>query len=254
MTKIQEYRKQLRRIENWEPFLLKHSGLPGPRGNIELAQAAAEEGQPKLFEQYRSYTATIAPVNSQQEFLAFCGVLGLGRLISEGTRVDLKLLRKYASDTRWRIREAVAMALQRVGGKNLSLLIEEMRIWSKGNLYERRAAAAALCEPKLLNDVKQVEEILEILDGITSSILQIKDRKSDGFLCLRKGLAYCWSVAVAALPAIGKSYMETWFGHADKDIRWIMKENLKKKRLERVDPNWVGKWKLELSTNPGDWT
>jgi hypothetical protein len=28
----------------------------------------------------------------------------------------------------------------------------------------------------------------------------------------------------------------------DKDIRWIMQENLKKKRLERVDAIWVKRW------------
>jgi hypothetical protein len=33
--------------------------------------------------------------------------------------------------------------------------------------------------------------------------------------------------------------MENWFSHDDKDVRWIMKENLKKKRLARLDAEWV---------------
>jgi hypothetical protein len=42
------------------------------------------------------------------------------------------------------------MALQRVGAADMRALVREMRIWSEGNHYERRAAAAALCEPVLL--------------------------------------------------------------------------------------------------------
>jgi hypothetical protein len=33
--------------------------------------------------------------------------------------------------------------------------------------------------------------------------------------------------------------MEKWYGSADKDVRWVMRENLKKKRLERMDEAWV---------------
>jgi len=61
---------------------------------------------------------------------------------------------------------------------------------------------------------------------------------------LRKGLAYCWSVAAAALPAEGKLYMEKWFDSSDRDVNWIMRENLKKKRMERMDAGWVRGWRL----------
>ena len=57
----------------------------------------------------------------------------------------------------------------------------------------------------------------------------------DAFKTLRQGLGYCWSVAVAALPEAGKPLMEKWLASADPDIRWIMRENLKKNRLVRMD-------------------
>jgi hypothetical protein len=60
-------------------------------------------------------------------------------------------------------------------------------------------------------------------------------------------MAYCWSVAVAALPEEGKPLMEKWFESEDKDIRWIMKENLKKNRLVKMDGNWVKKSLKKLS-------
>jgi hypothetical protein len=59
---------------------------------------------------------------------------------------------------------------------------------------------------------------------------------------LRKGLGYCWSVAAAACLAEGEKLMEKWLRVPDKDIRWIMRENLKKNRLRRLDPGWVAKW------------
>jgi hypothetical protein len=33
--------------------------------------------------------------------------------------------------------------------------------------------------------------------------------------------------------------MEKWIGSDDKDVRWIMKQNLKKKRLIRMDEDWA---------------
>ena len=84
MTKSDDYRAHLKSLTQWDDYLLKESGLPGPRGNIELAQVIADEGNKGLFLRYLKYTADIAPTNSPYEFLAFCGVIGLGRLVAEG--------------------------------------------------------------------------------------------------------------------------------------------------------------------------
>ena len=241
MSKVEEYREALRALDNWDSFLLQESGLPGPRGNIELARAVAEEGDEELFRRYLSYDEQRAPTNSQEEFLAFCGVLGLGRLLAEGRTEWLTTLRDCASDGRWRTREAVAMALQRWGKADVDPLLQEMEGWGKGSLLEQRAAAAALCEPSLLKDTDDVRRVLEVLDGITVSIEGVEDRTSDQFKALRKGLGYCWSVAVAAAPHEGKRMMEVWFTSDDRDVLWIMKENLRKKRLERMDMGWVQK-------------
>jgi hypothetical protein len=239
VNKAERYREALRDLEDWESFLLEQSGLPGPRGNLELAQVVADEGNEGTFLRFLTLDAGRAPTNSPQEFLAFCGVVGLGRLAAEGQGEYLATLRRWASDPRWRIREAVAMALQRVGDADMDALLHEMEAWSRGNLLEQRAAAAALCEPRLLRRKEQVVQVLHILDEITASIRQVGDRKRDEFQALRKGMGYCWSVAVAALPEEGKAAMEKWFAADDRDIRWIMKENLKKNRLARMDAAWV---------------
>ena len=247
MTKAGEYRLILQSLEDWDGYLLAESGLPGPRGNLELAQVVADMGDRQLFERYIAYTPDRAPVNSPHEFLAFCGAVGLGRLVAEGDRALLKTLRLLASDPRWRMREAVAMALQRFGEVAMDDLIVEMQAWIQGTPWEQRAAAAGLCEPRLLGQARQVRAVLRILDEITASIEQVEERRSEGFLALRKGLGYCWSVAVVALPEEGKALMEKWIGNPDKDIQWILRENLKKNRLARMDALWVeklqGAWK-----------
>jgi len=246
MNKVDEYRETLRTLENWDLFLLRESGLPGKRANLELAQAVADEGGEELFERYLAFDPGKAPVNSPHEFLAFCGVVGLGRLLSGGKEKVLETLRLCASDPRWRIREGVAMALQRLGQVDMDSLLPEMEEWSKGNLLEKRATAAALCEPSLLREEKHTERVLQILDGITASIQDVEDRRSDEFKALRKGLGYCWSVAVVAFPEEGKKMMERWFPSDDKDVLWIMKQNLKKKRLTHMDAEWVESWKVRL--------
>lgn len=243
MSKIGQYMKALPKVEDIDAFLMKESGLPGPRGNIELGQAIADFGDEKLFRRLLSNTPDVAPVNDPREFLAFCGAIGMGKLAAGGNTEALDTIRSLASDPRWRIREGVAMALQRLGMKDMGRLLNAMEEWSAGNPLEQRAAAAALCEPALLKNKKDVVRVLAILDRITESVDAVENRKSEEFIALKKGLGYCWSVAAAAYPEEGKRAMEKWFSSKDKDIIWIMKENLNKNRLEKADAAWVAQWK-----------
>jgi hypothetical protein len=235
MLKKDQYRHTLRDLDDWIPFLRKESGLPGPRGNLELAYVVAEEGSKEQFEQWLSIKAE---ENTPEVFLVFCGVMGLGKLAGRYPNL-FDRLRRYASDPRWRIREAVATGLQLTGDQNMDLLLREMKKWVRGNWFERRAAAATLAEPRLLNQPKHVKQAIRLLDQITASMEKADSRKDESFKILRQGMGYCWSVVVTALPEAGKPMMEKWLSSADKDIRWVMKENLKKKRLIKMDANWV---------------
>jgi hypothetical protein len=101
----------------------------------------------------------------------------------------------------------------------------------------QRAVVAGLCEPVLLaGDIPG--RVLAILDTITAAFVARPDRRSDGARALRKGLGYGWSVAIAASPAAGIARFERWLREADPDIRWIVRENLGKARLQRADPEW----------------
>jgi hypothetical protein len=235
MSKSEEYKQALQTLTDWVPFLKKNSGLPGPRGNLELAHVVADIGDQKQLERFLSFDAK---ENTPEVFLVFCGVIGLGQLAASQPEL-FDRLREYASDTRWRIREAVATGLQLTGDQDMDLLLSEMKKWMKGNWYEKRAAAAALAEPRLLKQPKHAREVLQILDKITESMETDNGAKDESYKVLRQGMAYCWSVATVALPDIGKPLMEKWLLSTDKDVRWMMKENLKKNRLVKMDADWV---------------
>src|SRR5512139_3211389 len=143
--KTDDYRLQLSSLPSWDHFLLNESGLPGPRANLELVQAVADEGTLDLFQCYLSYTPERASTTSPEVFLVVCGVVGLGRLLAEGDLDQLAKLRACANDPRWRVREAVAMALQRWGAADMPALLNAIHEWAKGTLLERRAAVAAVC-------------------------------------------------------------------------------------------------------------
>jgi len=239
VTQLDDYRRHLHELSDWIPFLLRESNLPGPRGNLELAQAVAREASARQVRTFLSIPTEQAPENTPQVFVVFCGVLSLGRLIAAGEKKHIAQLRRYASDPRWRIREAVAMALQTIGDTDMSLLVRQMNHWCQGNWLEKRAAAAGLCEPRLLKDASVVKAVLNILDLITASMVGAGNRNAEAFRALRQGMGYCWSVAVAADLRVGKPLMERWLKSKDPDVRWLLKENLSKNRLVKADPRWV---------------
>jgi hypothetical protein len=207
--RLSSYQALLRNAADWEPVLLANSGLPGPRANLELARVAAESAPDAKLREWAA---------SPEEYLALVGTMGLR---------DLDALRVQANDPRWRVREGVAMALQRRG---FDAVLPTLRSWASGSLLERRAVVGGLCEPALLDHARAVV-VLELLDGITDGLTREADRRSDEFKALRKALGYGWSVAVAAAPSVGREVMGRWLDSDDADVAWVMRENLKKKRI-----------------------
>ncbi len=126
-------------------------------------------------------------------------------------------------------------------------LLAAMADWSRGAFLEQ--GAAALCEPRLLADPRYGSAVLNILDAITASILSVEARRDPDFRVLRQALGYCWSVAVAALPEQGKAAMERWCVSNDPDIRWIMRENLRKRCLQRMDNSWTAQQRHALNSD-----
>jgi hypothetical protein len=220
--------------------LLKNSGLPGPRGNLELLYAFAKNASKSEVEECFSYYKDDLH-NSPEEFVVMCGIVGSFLQSKDDVSGILKKMKRYASDKSWRIRESVAIGIQEIAADNMGEIIDNLKIWMDGNDLEKRAVVAALCEPKLLKEKSEIIEILEMLVKITQKFEKLKGRLSDDEDSLRKTLGYGWSVAIAALPEEGKVFFEKIAKNENKHVRWIVKENLKKKRLSAMDTKWVEK-------------
>jgi hypothetical protein len=223
-----QYRAELRVLPTaqWEAHLRHGSGLPGPRANIELAQAVADEGDAGCFDRL---------IATDDEYLVFCGVIGLGRLLAGGDPPDR--LREHAGDARWRVREAVAMALQRLGDADLPRLLDLVEDWAADpHPLVQRAAVGGICEPRLLKDPAAAHRAIEVCDRVTRSLAArpAGERADTGVRALRQALGYCWSVAVAAEPATGLPRFRALSGYDDPDVAWVVRENGKKTRLARL--------------------
>jgi hypothetical protein len=238
VDKVRGYREVLRGLDDpWE-FVLRESNLPGPRANLELVAALGEELEPDRAAAWASVGPAEAGGNDPAVVAVVGAIVALGRLVAEGDRRWLAELRRLAGDPRWRVREGVAMGLQRIGSVDVEGLLGSVEPWADDpDPLVQRAVAAGLCEPALLTGGVPARAVT-LLDRITRSFRARADRRSEGAVALRKGLGYCWSVAIAADPAAGIPVFERWFGDDDRDIRWIVHTNLSKARLARADPAW----------------
>ncbi len=240
MGKVEDYRRELSQTSDRVALLRAGSNLPGPRGNLELMFAAAAEGSEAELRQWLELGFPAeADGQPTDEFLAMCGIVGLGRLVAGGRPEFVEELRSYAADRRWRVREAVAMALQTVGDADMSMLLDITAQWLDDRPYVQRAAVAAVSEPRLLRDPAGARAAIDVVDAATLNLIELDDRRSDEARTLRQALAYCWSVVVAAEPVYGRQRFEVRASIADKDVLWLLCENLKKSRLARLDPVWT---------------
>jgi hypothetical protein len=238
-------------------YIISNSNLPGRRANLELADAfpdALEKFVQKesqkcwaLCMRMLELTEDEAPVNTPTEFVPFCGAVGIGSIGSaQPSFFDQAIvtLRGFAKDSRWRMREAVRMGLQRLAKIRARDTLTTMEGWiGEGNWLEMRAIAAAVAMPSLLETEEMATWALNLHRKIFDRLLEAQDRKSEPFRVMRKAIGYTLSVVVKALPREGFEFMVQLLDSQDKDVKWILRENLKKKRLQDNFPREVAEIK-----------
>ena len=233
-------------------YLTSNSNLPGPRGNLEVADAFAKviedyskEEPEKLWNlciRLTTLSPAEAPVNNPKEFLVFCGAQGIGVLGASTTFYPkaLSRLKELANDPRWRTREGVAMALQRLIRTQPEETLKQLASWiEKDNWLVMRAVAAGVAEPPNLKDKKTTEAALKLHRRIFAQILATNERSSTEFKTLKQALGYSLSVVIHAIPKEGFQYLQQLADSQDADVQWIVKENLKKNRLTKNFPEEV---------------
>lgn len=231
-------------------FLREHSGLPGPRGNLELAGQFADlltslAGGPhpaaawKVAAGLASVGPEEAPTDDPGEFLAFCGTLASTGFIGDPARwADVWLtIRRAGEDPRWRLREAAAQSIQRAVPLDGARWREVLEEWAaRGGWMLMRAVVAGVADPPLLADREFAAEALRLHELVVDRFIVAVDRRTPGGRVLRQGLGFSLSVVVAALPEEGLSLLRRLVVPADPDLMWILRSNLAKARLIRCCP------------------
>lgn len=208
--------------ESWPAFLDRHSGLPGPRANLELATAFATLADEALVEEL---------ANDADEYRAMCGAAALGRRAADPAAEARA--RELAGDERWRVRMGVELGLQLLGNEAPNALRSVVVDWVEdADPLVKRAAVAAICEPRLLRDPECAAVAIAVCRRATDAIAAMPPelRREPDTRVLRQALGYCWSVAVAADPAPGLAAFAE-LDASDPDVAWIVKENRGKRRL-----------------------
>ena len=234
-------------------YLVANSRLPGPRGNLELADAFAvavrdratrdAERLWQLCLRLAEVRIEQAPVGDPKEFLTFCGARGIAAVASCSAAFlaqGLARLQELARDPRWRVREGVAMGIQDLLSRRGGQTLRALEGWIVGSDWlAMRAVAAAVAEPRLLRDGTMASAALQLHQEILMRVLASDERTSAEFKTLRQGLGYSLSVVICALPREGFAYLHDLGRSEDADVQWIVKENLKKNRLAKASPKEV---------------
>jgi len=151
-------------------FLCRGSGLPGVRANVALAQSFAEAcasdaRAPKLAAAMARLDADFAPGDTALEFLPVCGVMAAAAIAIKqpGARAAmLGVLHDASEDLRFRVRDAVAPALAKVGEQLGDELVTELDSFMDG-YFHAAAALRSLAHRELLARVGAAESVAGLL-------------------------------------------------------------------------------------------
>lgn len=209
----------------WPAYVEANSGLPGARANLSLVAAVARLADESDID---------VLLRDGGEYQSMCAAAALGRRADRAGFEERA--RALAVDDRWRVREGVVIGLQLLGDAAPGALIELVRKWADDpEFLVQRAAIAAICEPRLLKAGGAAAVAVDLCRRCTLKLatLPTDSRTSADVRTLRQALGYCWSVAVAADPSPGLAAFKA-LDIADPDVGWIVKENLRKKRLSAL--------------------
>ncbi len=232
-----------------EFYLREQSRLPGPRANLELAddlQNFLVKTLPRSSEQVRSLLYYLlnsdrqkVASNTPEEFIMLCGIISFGAcaaVMPAWREETYSLLSQHACSAYWRVREGVALAYQHLLYACPQETLEHfMQLVTTGNYLHQRAAIVAIAEPAILYLPEMLPAALT-LQRIALERLQsvaLTERKNEQFRILRRTLGYTLSVITAATPEQGFALMRECAAWNDPDIREVLRENLKKKRLAK---------------------
>jgi hypothetical protein len=230
--------------------LIADSRLPGPRMNLtavaSFARAVGDvargddppvDALEAMLDGWASLSAAAAPGDRPEVILPCAAIAAYGEVgtVRPEWRADeLTKLRRAARDPRWRVREIVAQALQRLLDADWARTIDDLREWAdEEDPLVLRAVAAAVAEPRLLGDTKRAASATDLERRVVKRYraLSPDQRRAESARTLRQALGYTISVVVAASGDF--ALLEELAVSGDNDLRWIVRQNLGKSRLKQ---------------------
>jgi hypothetical protein len=251
MTTVRDrWRRELEAV-GFDPDLLRallerHSGLPGPRANLELAAALgdlaaqADAAGRKVLLDWARLGPEAAPHGTRAEYVPVAAVCALGVLAArpaERARY-VEPLRAAAFDPRWRMREAAALGLQRLGELDAAGLVALLRPWvvEESDLL-LRLVMVTIAHPPLLDDAA-----VRVVgwDASERALERVRRRRTESAETLRilvAALSFAPSVYAAAEPREGFRRLGRWAEAREPAVKKIVVANLRKARLAKRYPD-----------------
>jgi hypothetical protein len=230
--------------------LVGDSGLPGARLNLGLviafAAAVAEiarrpeppvEALEALVDSWAAIPAEQAPADRPEVILPCAAVAAYGHVGAarpDWWEDEVAKLRAASTDARWRVREVVALALQRPLDADWDRTASAMLDWAAAeDPLVVRAAAAAVAEPALLRSAERAAAAAAVQRRAVDHLRAVPagERRTPRVRVLRQALGFTVSVVVAATGDF--ALLDELARSGDPDLRWVARENLRKDRLRR---------------------
>lgn len=228
-------------------LLVSSSGLPGPRLNLRLVEAFGaavgvildrrDTDVGRLETLLDGWAALPEPGDQPTIVLVCAAVAGYGWAAVSRPQWwpdEMTKLARAAADSRWRVREVVATAVQRILADDWDRTAAELTQWAADpNPLIVRAAAAAVAEPALLNGPARhrIATTIQRIAVGTLTAVPGSSRRADPVRTLRQALGFTISVTTAASGDF--TLLKDLACSDDPDVLWIVRQNLRKARLRR---------------------
>ncbi|HEV3190371.1 MAG TPA: hypothetical protein VGY54_07730 [Polyangiaceae bacterium] len=222
-------------------WLVRGSRLPSARANDALADGFAQlcrergKGADTVALALARLTPDEAPGASAREFLPVCGIAALGARGAADPEVRTAFVRElhaHADDLRFRVRDAVILALGRVGAAAGDTLVAEAASWMDGYFHAAAVITALGREPWLpaLRDARgaiaRLDDAFALARDAPRAAARYPGRKAlvEALECAPGLLAMRLGVPVFDM-------LVGWAGVSDPELRGLIEETVRDKRL-----------------------
>jgi hypothetical protein len=230
------------RAEPLTVFMSKHSGLPGPRGNITLAAEASRLIAEGWGAERRFLHALVEGwASSGDEYLMFTAHTALGYVLAVSPAEEpwaVPILYGGNFSKLWRAREGVTFALEALLDKRRGFALALIDKWcTVGDPIVIRNAIVALAHPSQLSKSSEQLDALKKYNRVGMELVAGSSKAPDLDM-LAKSLGFTLSVAAEADEGYLDQFGE-WLGAGVKPWKSIVKENLSKARIVKKYPGRV---------------